>query len=866
MTGVREPIVLENDFLRLELDADTGGVRSLVNRAAGLELVDAEQPPALPWRVQLADIGDDVFDRRPVLRGKVYGKTEIVFHFLKEVVGGVWTSAFASFAWRTDPEYSNGTAVELVWRREDEIELHGRVELAADSPNAVFRIRVRNATSQSVIAVEYPIVDGIQPLGGDGSDNWLAHSVDGGFLFQDPCRLFDDPGIIRHWKQLRIIDDTDPVGHPDEGHAHGGLYRVRAYPNGFEGSPMQFFAYYKEALGGFYFGAHDPHNTEKLLNVFASDGRRGLTASFVHYAWDWQPGRDLTLDYPTMVGALFDGTWYEAAERYRNWATVTGVGHPEWCREGTLRERVSRGTASRWLVEGVGFNTFGIPMSIEVAHWYEALHGLTDRPVFHIVGHDWEGGAVRVLPGKWQKLRDLMAPNGPGPTLYQLADLTGIEPVAENEELLRDLLIKIQPNLWSSFRLSPMDYRPPRFHPANVEAIRAGGDYFVPFLWLDFIGHGHDTERYGTVVPITPFTNAFMCPTTEYWRDWHREVDVSLVEAGVDGIYYDVSASCATPSLCLNRDHDHPIGFGRGLISAYEEVFRDSKRSASEANGGDYIPIGTEVIIENLVSVVDYAQCRAGAGLQATMEGEEFVEWQKDRRAIKIPMFSFVYHEYGPVLLDGCAKLSASFGEIFYEIAARVALEGGLLQLNYEFSPLELFEGMTGSSYQLVYTGQLYEDPSPPRVDPSKAAFLREIAEARTGFARRYLAYGRMIPSLPISGRVADVTLDWNHFNSIHRLRLESGEYTTPSLIQVGWSDGDSRLGFVFVNLLHDDAQTVEVTFDPSRYGRTPQLCNATLTTSTDTDDLGSFDGSGQFTLSLPPRRVCLLEFVPDRS
>jgi hypothetical protein len=266
------------------------------------------------------------------------------------------------------------------------------------------------------------------------------------------------------------------------------------------------------------------------------------------------------------------------------------------------------------------------------------------------------------------------------------------------------------------------------------------------------------------------------------------------------------------------------------------------------------------VAIENLIGVLDYAQCRAGAGVQATMEGEEWVEWQKRGLAHKIPMWSYVYHEYGPVLLDGLAKLSADFGEIFYEIAARVALEGGLLQLNYEFSPLELFPGMQGSSYQLVYTNQIYEETRPTVVDEAKLEFIREITAARTEFARDYLAYGRMIPPLDLGAGIPDVALDWNHFNSVHRLRLEAGVQHRPSIVHVAWESDSGRLGFVFVNLLADRDQ--EITVSPG--GATKGKSFAADTVSTEgRAPLGSFAADDPVTFLLPPRRLMLLEVSP---
>ena len=332
--------VLENRHLRLELDPDTGSVISLLNRHSALEAIEGDDVAAPPWRIQLTRLDPAIFEQRPTLRGRVWGKTEIVLYFLKHVVGGTWEWSYESFEWSYDETIADGRAIDLVWRRADGIVVEGRVELLTGRTDAEFTVRVRNGSTQCVLAVEYPVLDGIRPLSEDSRGDELAHSVDGGFLFRAPHRLFGDPEIIEAWKHRRIIETTDPEGHPDEGAAHGGLYRLRGYPNGFEGCPMQFLAYYCREVGGFYFASHDPHNTEKMFHFYSSSARRGLTCSVVHYSWQWERGADLAIEYPTLVGALNRGTWFEAADRYREWATGAGDGHPDWCRRGTLRTRV----------------------------------------------------------------------------------------------------------------------------------------------------------------------------------------------------------------------------------------------------------------------------------------------------------------------------------------------------------------------------------------------------------------------------------------------------------------------------------------------------------------------------------------------
>lgn len=40
-----------------------------------------------------------------------------------------------------------------------------------------------------------------------------------------------------------------------------------------------------------------------------------------HRNWDTRPGRGLALDYPFVLAALTEGSWQEAANIYKRWAT-----------------------------------------------------------------------------------------------------------------------------------------------------------------------------------------------------------------------------------------------------------------------------------------------------------------------------------------------------------------------------------------------------------------------------------------------------------------------------------------------------------------------------------------------------------------
>ncbi|MBZ0252742.1 MAG: hypothetical protein K8I02_05320, partial [Candidatus Methylomirabilis sp.] len=161
--------------------------------------------------------------------------------------------------------------------------------------------------------------------------------------------------------------------------------------------------------------------------------------------------------------------------------------------------------------------------------------------------------------------------------------------------------------------------------------------------------------------------------------------------------------------------------------------------------------------------MLDYAMVRVGGHVQGDLEAEPLRDAFKTGDVEEVPLFPFVYHEYGPVMLDGWTRLADNYGDIFYWIAAKTLLRGALLEVQYDFAPTELFPGMTGPGLQVVFPGALYEDATPENVDPAKVDFLGDVAAVRAGFAVPYLSYGRMERPLSLSPAPPDIGLDWFH-------------------------------------------------------------------------------------------------------
>ncbi|MGH2561951.1 MAG: DUF6259 domain-containing protein [Thermomicrobiales bacterium] len=740
---------LESDTVRIEFDPRDGTVRQVENKISGLHLIH-HPTGGSPWRIELD------------------GQRE-------------WVAEHVAFDWSLEESTAGAPMLSLRWETAPGLVVEGRVELPPNQPNATFFVKVIGAGDHRVDKIEYPILRGIGALS-DTADSFLAHPQGTGFLFRNPQNLFDASESLR-----------------------AGM-RYSLYPEGFSGSSMQFMAYYAADQGGFYLAAHDPAAGMKWLNFYkTADG--ALEASFMHQSPEVHAGKGLTVAYPILIGALSEGNWYEAAERYKAWAI-----QQSWTAQGTFAERTD---TSNWLLEEVGFATFGVNAAFDRAAWLDRFHAITNEPVFHILGVNWlqKGGDYRN--------------NHPGG---------------------RD------------------DWFPARFSAANIETIQKNGDYWAPFefdLLLD--PNGIDGEEVSAALQqlpeekysFDPYRFPFVCPTTDYQRELHRWRDEHLAGTyGADALYYDISASNVLMT-CRSPNHGHPIGGGGWMVEAFASMWAATKAAATAAKGA-YVPQGAEMITDVFIPFLDYYQARAEASPLSVFEADKFRDWIRQGEVEKIPLFSYVYHEYGPVRLDGWAKLSPEVGELYYWVAARVALWGGLFELNYEFSPLETLDGVDEDP------AEHYCDfkPRSHEIDPAKVAFVREVATARTGFAKPYLVYGTMVRPLDLD--VTTIDLDYHLYNLSHHLPHyeESGTHRVSSVLHAAWRSPAGHLGFLFVNLNRDEEQTLTLQIDPTRYGLTAgQSYGVTRSTANGTEALATIMGRTTLPLALRPRQVTLLEF-----
>lgn len=567
---------------------------------------------------------------------------------------------------------------------------------------------------------------------------------------------------------------------------------------------MQFMAYSAAGRGGFYIGVEDTIRREKWLNFYRhADG--DLRLSVWHSPTDYAERRDVVPGYSTVLAALDGGAWYDAADRYKTWAL-----QQSWVAPGPLWARED---CPRWLYEKVGLCTFGINARHNRAPWLAEIDRIAGTPVMHILGPNWTR-----IPADYQN-------HVPG----------GLE-----------------------------DWFPTQFHPENLAVARRNGDYVAPFefdLLFKFEQERSNDEAGVRALQDVPrptlsrdeYIFPFMCPASSFLRYLHVARNRMLIkEARVNGVYYDISVN-NTRHNCLSDMHDHTPGETAVLTAAYRTILADTAFAMREAANNVPIPQGTETITEQMLLVVAFYQARAEASPAAPFEAMPFRGMIKDGVAEKIPLFTYVYHDYGSMCLGGWAKLSKDQGDFIYFVLGRVFVQGGLIELNYEFSPLENLgehrDSMEGHYYP--YTGSHHY-----ALDHELARFVHRLAQARVGRANRYLAYGTMLRPAPmrIDG-AATLTLSYFLYNGDEAMPEyeEQGLMSVPTVLQVAWRYKDESIAWILLNLALED-RTAHIDPQLHSVGKWTQGMLTLHREGEKPAELGEISGFRNVTLTLPSR------------
>ena len=256
-----------------------------------------------------------------------------------------------------------------------------------------------------------------------------------------------------------------------------------------------------------------------------------------------------------------------------------------------------------------------------------------------------------------------------------------------------------------------MQFEFPHFHNVSSAEDR-------PVEWYSKVTNRYNETNYYDVEGIMKF---FECPSCEEYRERFLNVEKEhYVKNKVSGYYHDVGIGAGIQPYCFNTDHPH--GTKINVLHEYIDQIREIKEYGISKGAMIY---GQELCSEIMLPYVDFFQARANASVMGIWEIERIRVLLEDGVASVIPLFDYVYREYGAKRIDGLLYADELLGDGYYHNAALTVLNGGIPEYNFEF----------------VKNGNYI---SPEEQSAEMMSFIGYLGSVKTGFGQKYLTYGAM--------------------------------------------------------------------------------------------------------------------------
>ena len=471
-----------------------------------------------------------------------------------------------------------------------------------------------------------------------------------------------------------VFDDPVKLFNRDD--FNGVQWYMGLYPYGF-GSTMQFMSYYVEDYGGFHLQTYDKGYTIKSFTAVGTGNN--LHFGIRHYLDDICSG-DKEF-YKIGISNLTQGTWTESCDKYYEFAQET-----PWAeKRGKL---IEEDESYRAFYEQTTLVNFAPHLGHAASAWMDWEN------VYNTLKENAGGGKIfNIIGNDWQLLHTDEKMNGEFDTIF---------PAVLDE----NLYAQMQEDDYTAFFEFNNMY--------NTRAAEIGEQRSLRFSQAT-------KDRYVNAQILGDSVNNsiswwYMCPTDSWYEFAKEKTDVFTEDYDVDFLYHDCGY-CVAPRTCFDTSHAHGT---RVNIVEDEIAFLDRLREESGK------VIGEELISEVFVGTVGYYQARANAGGMGFMDINDIRIAVEQNAAHKVSAFDYVYHEYGILRTDGYMKPLKESGDMYYQIMAFTALNGGVPQYNYEYIKAAFNEN------------EMVEE---------MLSFLNALGSVKTGDGKNYLTYGKMVPA-----------------------------------------------------------------------------------------------------------------------
>lgn len=465
-------IHLQNEHLKLSIRRDNGGIHQLLDRRTGVELRETSQP----WVASMWGLQINQTDSPKLFTNSFRARlSSVSIHEANQ-------ERRLKIRWE---EPSLISVEEGDTGRQLDATIHVEVSLGTGDKHAEWELEIQNRSDLAINVASCPEITNISPIDDSGEDAVVLPRRMG--------RRFPNPTDLDYTLNIR-------------------------YPSGF--GCMQFTAY-TGPNGGFYADAPDPmaYAKELVWRPNQDPDTSRLVFSADHYA-PQLPGGDVQIPYPIRFG-VHRGTWYDAAKRYRDWATNQGPlensepDPPDWLLDKGVSYMVKSYTRFDRPQEDVEFE--------QVLDWTLGMRDELDASV----QLDWRGWAKHGFPagGDW------------------LPPKEGVSAFEQTIQELRDAAIETVVFINITNILTTSDYWRENQSAASEWLIR---------------DQSGDPETYTGAQGNTFYK---VETTQEGWQRYLREIFTEIIESGAKEIHLDGFPWIFVPD-CFEADHSHPSGRG----------------------------------------------------------------------------------------------------------------------------------------------------------------------------------------------------------------------------------------------------------------------------------------------------------------
>lgn len=550
------------------------------------------------------------------------------------------------------------------------------------------------------------------------------------------------------------------------------------YPGG---ASLQLQAYY-DGTAGLYMATYDAG-----INVKHFGYKRlkdGLDVSIEHN-YDERPGFSFDLPYATVLG-VFHGDWYAAADLYKEWASKQ-----PWC----AKKVVERDDIPAWVKEPRPVLQF------ECRGDYQRGRGWMPFPPSDFPnGRFWPAKKVVPLSRKYSSLFGSPAVvwyNGwekfgnPAGPVDSLPPLEGAESLkAAMDEISNDGHVPYMA-VWGNHWIYKRSC-------AGYDGWRRFEQEGAPLAALNERG---EVPKFGGA----EYTWAPLCQGSEKTQQLFLDYFDQVMNLGAVAFEFDHQA---TPSVCYSTEHGHSSGYGPWMGQRTTEFLRKIRQARKKRNAEAALSVegAAEPWIQDLDFMLDRPYF---PGL--------------------VPLFTYVYHEYIP-LLGGDGRYGIAHPEEQSIVHAANFVYGHM------------------SFVMIGHNDYDFE------VNPNYPIFtlLRNICRAQRTYAREYVVLGRMVE--PTKLQCSKIAAD-GHIPLIKPL----DELPDPPIVEVPrvmhgvWTSHDSKIGYVLVNWSSEPEQ---VTLSLARKQGKLAVITATQRGTVPKQQVMT----GEVTVRIPARDVVLVE------